>query len=118
MPEPLVRNVLPDTVAFLAYRYAVDAGVRGDSLAYVPINLLPISSTDTTAGIINSGSLRAVEMHFLMTNGLPGASERLRRVSLVVTLPRPAHSDRPPCGASPLYTRTVVVAVPAAQRRD
>lgn len=115
--KPLVRNVLPDTVAFLAYRYAVDAGVSGDSLAYVPIGLLPISSTDTTAGIITSGSLRAVEMHFLMTNGLPGASERLRRVSLVVTLPRPARGDQPSCGAAPLYTGMSIVAAPAAPRR-
>ena len=106
-PEVLVRNVLPDTVPFLAYRYLVGPSASSDSLADVPIALLPITSADTTFGEIGIQSLRVVEMHFLITNGLSHGAQRLRRVNLVVTLPQAVHIERPTCSPVPSLAASI-----------
>lgn len=113
-PEVLVRNVLPDTVPFLAYRYLVGPTASSDSLADVPIALLPITSADTSFGEIGIQSLRIVEMHFLITNGLSHGAQRLRRVNLVVTLPQTVHVERPSCSTVPTYVANIAPASVAA----
>lgn len=101
-PEVLVRNVLPDTVPFLAYRYLVGPAASSDSLADVPVALLPITSADTTLGEIGVQSLRVVEMHFLITSAGAHGGHHLRRVNLVVTLPQATtHLERPTCSSFP-----------------
>jgi hypothetical protein len=108
-PEVLVRNVLPDTVPFLAYRYLVGPSASSDSLADVPIALLPITSADTSFGEIGIQSLRIVEMHFLITNGLSHGAQRLRRVNLVVTLPQAVHIERPSCTTVPSFAANIAL---------
>jgi hypothetical protein len=87
VPEALVRNVLPDTVPFFVYQSAVQAAPGGDSLAEVPSDRLPITFADTSGTGVDAQSLRAVEMHFLVTNGAHGASQKVERISILAVLP-------------------------------
>jgi hypothetical protein len=100
-PEALVRNVLPDTVPFFVYRCAIQAAPGSDSLAEVPSDRLPITFADTSGAGIDAQSLRAVELHFLVTNGARGAAQKVERVSILAMLPGAGRSVQPVDGTPP-----------------
>jgi hypothetical protein len=96
-PQILVRNVLPDTLPFFVYKCA-GQDPAGDSLAEVPAERLPITFADSTEAGIDAQSIRAVELHFLVTNGERGAAQKLERVSVLAMLPGPARAVQPAAG--------------------
>jgi hypothetical protein len=96
-PEVLVRNVLPDTLPFFVYKCAAqDPG--GDSLAEVPSERLPITFADTSEAGIDAQSIRAVELHFLVTNGEHGSAQKVERVSVLAILPGAGQAVQPVVG--------------------
>jgi hypothetical protein len=111
-PRILVRNVLPDTLPFFVYKCA-GQDPAGDSLAEVPAERLPITFADSTEAGIDAQSIRAVELHFLVTNGERGAAQKLERVSVVAMLPGPPHEVQPARGE---YSRPAA-GLAALQRR-
>lgn len=115
-PEILVHNVLPDTVPFFVYRCAVQQTASSDSLAEVPSDRLPITFADSSGAGIDAQSLRAVEMHFLVTNGAHGASEKVERVSVLAMLPGAGHAVQPVDG-SPLAPVVLFAGMGRGHRR-
>ncbi len=96
-PQILVRNVLPDTLPFFVYKCA-GQDPSGDSLAEVPAERLPITFADTSEAGIDAQSIRAVELHFLVTNGERGAAQKVERVSVVAILPAAGGAVQPVAG--------------------
>jgi hypothetical protein len=96
-PQILVRNVLPDTLPFFVYKCA-GQDPSGDSLAPVPSERLPITFADTSEAGIDAQSIRAVELHFLVTNGERGAAQKVDRVSVVAMLPGAGQAAQPVAG--------------------
>lgn len=96
-PQVLVRNVLPDTLPFFVYKCAAQ-DPSGDSLAEVPLERLPITFADTSEAGIDAQSIRAVELHFLVTNGERGSAQKVERVSVVATLPGAGQAVQPVAG--------------------
>ena len=117
-PQVLVRNVLPDTLPFFVYKCAAQ-DPSGDSLAEVPSERLPITFADTSEAGIDAQSIRAVELHFLVTNGERGSAQKVERVSVVAMLPgagqavQPVSGDRssPAAGLTSLTRRRAIVRV-------
>ena len=70
----------------------------GDSLAEVPAERLPITFADTSEAGIDAQSIRAVELHFLVTNGERGAAQKVERVSVVAILPGSGGAVQPVAG--------------------
>jgi len=96
-PQVLVRNVLPDTLPFFVYKCAAQ-DPSGDSLAEVPSERLPITFADTSEAGIDAESIRAVELHFLVTNGERGSAQKVERVSVVAMLPGAGQAVQPVAG--------------------
>jgi hypothetical protein len=96
-PQVLVRNVLPDTLPFFVYKCPAQ-NPSGDSLAEVPSERLPITFADTSEAGIDAQSIRAVELHFLVTNGERGSAQRVERVSVLAMLPGAAQAVQPVAG--------------------
>lgn len=96
-PQILVRNVLADTLPFFVYKCAAQ-DPSGDSLAPVPSERLPITFADTSEAGIDAQSIRAVELHFLVTNGERGAAQKVERVSVVAMLPGAGQPVQPVAG--------------------
>ena len=96
-PQILVRNVLADTLPFFVYKFATQ-DPSGDSLALVPTERLPITFADTSEAGIDARSIRAVELHFLVTNGERGAAQKVERVSVVAMLPGTEQGAQPVSG--------------------
>jgi hypothetical protein len=96
-PQILVRNVLPDTLPFFVYKCAAQ-DPSGDSLAPVPAERLPITFADTSEAGIDAQSIRAVELHFLVTNGERGSAQKVERVSVVAMLPGAGQAVQPVAG--------------------
>jgi hypothetical protein len=96
-PQVLVRNVLPDTLPFFAYKCAKQ-DPSGDSLSEVPSERLPITFADTSESGIDAQSIRAVELHFLVTNGEHGSAQRVERVSVLAMLPGAGQAVQPVAG--------------------
>jgi hypothetical protein len=96
-PRVLVRNVLPDTLPFFVYKCAAQ-DPSGDSLAEVPSERLPITFADTSEAGIDAQSIRAVELHFLVTNGERGSAQKIERVSVLAMLPGTGHATQPVAG--------------------
>jgi hypothetical protein len=96
-PQILVRNVLADSLPFFVYKCAAK-DPSGDSLALVPAERLPITFADTSEAGIDAQSIRAVELHFLVTNGERGAAQKVERVSVVAMLPAVGQGAQPVSG--------------------
>jgi hypothetical protein len=96
-PQILVRNVLADSLPFFVYKCAAK-DASGDSLALVPAERLPITFADTSEAGIDAQSIRAVELHFLVTNGERGAAQKVERVSVVAMLPAAGQGAQPVSG--------------------
>jgi prepilin-type N-terminal cleavage/methylation domain-containing protein len=108
-PEPLVRNILPDSINLPFFRYW-KARQPGPGLlpvvSLVPAGELPLrhniadhgSTADAGAPI---DSLRAVLVSYIVTNGLTGSRERQQRISVTIPLANMGLRELKICGGAP-----------------
>lgn len=116
-PEPLVRNVLSDAgQPFFRYlKVRTPAGVVPTIVAVAAADL-PYShgiaghgsTADVGSPTASIDSLRAVQVGFLVTNGLVGALERTQRIGLTIPLPNMGLRELKICGGAPLLGQPLV----------
>lgn len=110
-PEVVARNILQTgSTPFLQYyKVVTPAGGGGSTLALVGVASLPLkhsakihlAPSDTgPAAIIDS--VRAVRVSFTATNGLSGATERLRTLTRMIRLPNAGLVNTRSCGDVPI----------------
>lgn len=126
-PEIIARNILahPNGKPFFEFLMQRQL-VTGDTLMPVPTALLPlarrvvisgISATDS-ADYVRPDSVRAVRLHFRLTNGRTGADERFRDVSTTMETPNNGIPLPTVCGREPFDppSFSVVDSVPGSGR--
>ena len=113
-PEPLVRNIVRDSVNLPFFRYfklrippAGQPGAGQAVLALTPAVELPVRHTVTGHGsAADAGSridsLRSVLVSYMVTNGLQGALERRQRISLTIPLSNMGLRELKICGSPPV----------------
>jgi hypothetical protein len=104
-PEAVVRNILKDTVPFFRFLYLRDSSanlsmdtVKATDLPFDYVNT-PLDSTGKDAQF---KGLRAVIVSYIVTNGLTGAAERTRPMSLVAPFPNMQNRQLKTCGNDPV----------------
>ena len=101
--EAIVRNILADSTApFFRYYYLHSDAAGNSSLDTVPAGVLPLSYGEFGSKDTLTAMLRAIQISFIVTNGLTGTSERQRPFSLVVQLPLMGHVAATGCGSPPV----------------
>ena len=113
-PEPLVRNIVRDSVNLPFLRYfklrIPPPGQPGAGQAIVslmPAVELPVRHTvpghgSTADAGSRIDSLRAVLVSYMVTNGLEGALERRQRISVTIPLPNMGLRELKICGSAPV----------------
>jgi hypothetical protein len=114
-PEPLVRNIVRDSVNLPFFRYFKlripppgQPGAGQAVMALMPGPELPVrhsiaghgSAADAGSRI---DSLRAVLLSYMVTNGLVGAMERRQRISLTIPLSNMGLRELKICGGAPIH---------------
>jgi len=117
-PELVARNLLQTPgLPFFEYFWEKRPLSAPAFVEQVPTSALPLmhsvpvhgSSADTGAAALID-SVRAVQVNFTTTNGLPGDAERLRSVTRLVRLPNAGLSVRRSCGDEPLLGVNITAA--------
>ena len=110
-PEAVVRNVLQDSVPFFRYLYLQDTSstLSMDTVAAATLPLRYDFLTDLTKNHIRA-NLRAVIVTYIITNGLTGAAERTRPMSLIAPFPNMADRQLQTCGNNPVTMAQPTVA--------
>ena len=109
-PEPLVRNIVRDSInlPFLRYfKLRMPGPGQPAVMSLMPPVELPVrhsvpghgSTADAGSRI---DSLRAVLVSYMVTNGLEGALERRQRISLTIPLPNMGLRELKICGSAPV----------------
>ena len=97
-PEAVVRNILKDSVPFFRFLYLKDSASTL-SIDTVKAASLPLQfdATSDTVRMRLIANLRAVIVSYIVTNGLTGANERTRPMTLIVPFPNMSErtSSRP-----------------------
>ena len=108
-PEVVSRNLLQaGTTPFFQYYWQTVVG-GATSMAQVPNASIPWQhSVPIHLALADSGvaaridSVRAVQVTFIVTNGLTGAAERRRALSRFIRLPNVGLANRQTCGDAPI----------------
>jgi hypothetical protein len=115
-PEAVVRNILKDTVPFFRFLYLRDSSANL-SMDTVKTTDLPFdyvnTPLDSTGKNDQFKGLRAVIVSYIVTNGLTGAAERTRPMSLVAPFPNMANRQLKTCGNDPVPMTAPAVALDA-----
>ncbi|MGH7612907.1 MAG: prepilin-type N-terminal cleavage/methylation domain-containing protein [Gemmatimonadales bacterium] len=110
-PEVVARNLLQTTqVPFLQYyRQSTSAFGAGATIQQVPNVSVPLQhvipihlAVNDTGPVALIDSVRAVQVSFMVTNGLSGAAERQRAVSRYIRLPNVGLANKKTCGDEPI----------------
>jgi len=101
-PEAVVRNILKDSVPFFRYLY-LDDSASVVSIDTVPAAQLPLQFNQTTDTLRTRllSNLRAVIVSYIVTNGMVGANERTRPMTLIVPFPNLLSNQLKTCGNNP-----------------
>jgi len=113
-PEAVVRDILQDTVPFFQFMYLKDSSSTL-SIGTVPPAELPLEYDVVSDTVKNQmlANLRAVLVSYIITNGLTGANERRRPMSLVAPFPNMEDRQLPTCGNAPVVMSAPTVTLDA-----
>ena len=110
-PEIVARNILAHPNGQPFFQYLMQRQLStGDTLQIAPAGVLPLirrplvaglSATDS-ANYVRPDSIRAVRMHFRLTNGESGTAERFRDLSTTIEVPNNGIPLPTVCGRVPL----------------
>lgn len=121
-PEIVARNLLAHPNGRPFFEYLMERTLStGDTLMIVPSGLQPLIRRQLVGGLtsadsaayVRPDSVRAVRMHFRVTNGRTGAEARFRDLSTTIEVPNNGIPLPNVCGRSP-YAPSALVAVDTA----
>jgi prepilin-type N-terminal cleavage/methylation domain-containing protein len=117
-PEPLVRNILPDSTNlpfFRFYKQRMPGPGLLPVLTLMPSAELPLRHTVPAHGsTADAGSpidsLRAVLASYIVTNGKTGTDERRQRISVTIPLSNMGLRELKICGSTPVLGQALTAA--------
>ena len=119
--EMVTRNILahPNSKPFIEYLMHRQLST-GDTLLTVPSGSIPLIRRQLIAGIsavdsanyVRPDSVRAIRMHFRLTNGASGAEQRYRDISTTIEVPNNGIPLPTVCGRTPLEPAALTTSEP------